>query len=98
MLPPSESFYTNVHPFVWLQEHFDHSEVQILISDKMEIDKHWSKEDFEKILSHRGVSSQFGVCDQLEGDMIYMPAFYGHATLNIEESIGMAYEFDRGDC
>jgi hypothetical protein len=27
-----------------------------------------------------------------------MPAHYGHSTLNLEESIGLAYEFDRGDC
>jgi hypothetical protein len=98
LLPPAQSFYTNTHPLVWLREHFNQSEVNVLTSSQVNVDQHWSRAEFRNILSQRGVSDLMGVCDQEVGDMIYMPAFYGHATLNLEENIGLAFEFDRGDC
>jgi hypothetical protein len=97
ILPPAQSFYTNEHPRDWLKSHFNDSEVRVL-SSKRSIDQSWSWDEFKDILSHRGLSSRLGVCDQSPGDMLYMPAHYGHSTLNLEESIGLAYEFDRGDC
>ena len=100
LLPPAHSFYSNQHPLAWIREHFNQTEVDILLSSSpLDLYEPWSKKaTFRKILSERGLSAHLGVCDQVPGDMIYMSAFYGHATLNLEESIGLAFEFDRGDC
>lgn len=37
-------------------------------------------------------------CVQGPGDVLYVPARWSHATINIDECIGMAVEFDTGDC
>ena len=33
---------------------------------------------------------------QESGDVIYVPRFYGHSVINFDQSIAVAYEFDRG--
>jgi hypothetical protein len=33
-------------------------------------------------------------CTQMAGDVVYVPRQYGHATLNTQESIGVAQEFE----
>jgi hypothetical protein len=33
-------------------------------------------------------------CTQRAGDVVYVPRQYGHATLNTQESIGVAQEFE----
>ena len=38
------------------------------------------------------------VCDQAEGELVYVPGFWGHAVVNTDEAIGFAIEFDLGDC
>ena len=35
-------------------------------------------------------------CLQESGDVIYVPRFYGHSVINFDQSIAVAYEFDRG--
>lgn len=37
-------------------------------------------------------------CVQSAGDVLYVPARWSHATVNIDECIGLAVEFDTGDC
>jgi hypothetical protein len=32
-------------------------------------------------------------CTQHAGDMIFVPSLWGHGTLNIQQSIGVAHEF-----
>lgn len=32
-------------------------------------------------------------CTQYSGDVIYVPSLWGHSTLNIQQSIGVAHEF-----
>ena len=32
-------------------------------------------------------------CEQLGGDVIFVPEMWGHAVINLEESIGYASEF-----
>lgn len=99
ILPPVHAFYSNKHPVAWIKEHFSPSEVEIFLDHGTEaFHHHWNKKTFRTMLTNRGISDHMGVCDQEAGDMIYMPAFYGHATLNLEESVGIAYEFNRGDC
>lgn len=98
LLPPAHAFYTNTHPLTWLKEHFNESEVDVLTSSADELNRRWSMDDYKRVLSGRGVSDFMDICDQEEGDMVYMPSFYGHSTLNLEESVGVALEFDRGDC
>ena len=83
----------------WLREHFNESEAKILETFPVEeVEKIWNKKEFQEFLKSRGVSGEMGICDQEEGDLVYIPSYYGHATLNMDESIGMAFEFDRGDC
>ena len=55
-------------------------------------------EDFLKMRNKSYLGNHLSFCDQVEGDMIYIPAFWGHSTVNVEEAVGIAYEFDRGDC
>lgn len=99
LLPPAQALYTNLHPLDWLKEHFNESLANKLISSsESDIDAQWSREDFESMLEDAALDKRMSVCDQVEGDMFYIPAFYGHATINTRESIGLAYEFDRGDC
>jgi hypothetical protein len=33
-------------------------------------------------------------CEQRAGDVLFLPDKWGHATLNVQTSIGLAYEFD----
>ena len=37
-------------------------------------------------------------CVQHTGEVLYVPAMWSHATINLDESIGLAVEFDTGDC
>ena len=37
-------------------------------------------------------------CMQNAGDVLYIPSGWGHATINIDESIGFAVEFELLDC
>ncbi len=37
-------------------------------------------------------------CVQEAGDIVIVPTFWGHATLNVEPTIGVAYEMDSGFC
>jgi hypothetical protein len=39
------------------------------------------------------VTTELLECEQLAGDVLFVPDSWGHATLNIEASIGVAYEF-----
>ncbi len=32
-------------------------------------------------------------CVQLPGDVIFVPEFWGHAVVNVRESMAVAYEF-----
>ena len=32
-------------------------------------------------------------CTQYSGDVMYVPTLWGHATLNVRQSIGVAHEF-----
>jgi hypothetical protein len=36
--------------------------------------------------------TKIAVCDQNEGDLIYVPAMHGHSTVNLERSVGFAFE------
>ena len=37
-------------------------------------------------------------CTQNVGDMLYVPSGWGHATINVDESIGFAVEFELLNC
>jgi hypothetical protein len=37
-------------------------------------------------------------CVQDAGDIVIVPTFWGHATLNVEPAIGVAFELDSGFC
>ena len=37
-------------------------------------------------------------CVQRPGELFYVPRFWGHATVNARTTVGMAVEFDMGDC
>ncbi len=37
-------------------------------------------------------------CVQHAGDIIYVPSGWSHSTLNVDECIGHAIEFDTSDC
>jgi hypothetical protein len=32
-------------------------------------------------------------CTQMAGDVVYVPPLWGHLTLNVQQSIGVAHEF-----
>ena len=40
-----------------------------------------------------GLSDGSFHCTQHAGDVIYVPPLWGHATLNVKQSIGVAHEF-----
>lgn len=41
-------------------------------------------------------SEQLGLqCMQEAGDIIYIPRLWGHAVLNVQESVGFAIEFEQ---
>ena len=37
-------------------------------------------------------------CVQGPGDMVYVPEGWGHSTVNLDETIGVAMEMDHGHC
>ncbi len=37
-------------------------------------------------------------CVQRPGDVLYVPARWTHATINLDECVGLALELDTGDC
>ena len=37
-------------------------------------------------------------CVQRGGEMLFVPAGWSHAVINMDECIGLAVEFDTGDC
>ena len=40
-----------------------------------------------------GIFDELLECTQYAGDIMYVPTLWGHGTLNIKQSIGVAHEF-----
>ena len=55
----------------------------------------WFNRQIMENLSTNDPSDTSGIfeCIQQEGDVLFVPESWGHATLNIEASIGVAFEF-----
>lgn len=37
-------------------------------------------------------------CVQHAGEVVYVPSMWSHATINLDECIGLAVELDTGNC
>ena len=55
----------------------------------------WLSEDYPSARASAENSSSFafGECQQEAGDIMYVPCEWGHAVLNLEDTVGMAVEF-----
>lgn len=49
----------------------------------------WLEEDYPALRE----SKAFWECEQRAGDVLYVPCEWGHAVLNVEDTIGLAVEF-----
>lgn len=84
LYPPAKAFFSKKHTHPW------YNEAEKIIQEAA---KTGSPVVFPE--TDAGIPLE---CTQREGDLIYLPPFWGHAILNLAESIGLAIEFDIGDC
>ena len=84
LYPPGKAFFSKRHTNTW------YAEVEKIIQEARATG---TKVVFPE--TEEGIPYE---CTQREGELIYLPPFWGHAILNLSEGIGMAIEFDVGDC
>jgi len=89
--PPSKSFYSKVHPTIWLQQ-----ARKLINQDKGQSQQPSTKRS--KYNFREGLNDLPFECTQNEGDIFFIPSFWGHSIINLSECIGVAVEFDLGDC
>ena len=84
LLPPSSSFYSKSHPSHWL-------------CDMMEEEKKRKKREAEGKEEGEGEggvrAEEVMMCLQGAGEAMFVPRRWGHSTLNILNSVGIAIEY-----
>jgi hypothetical protein len=89
LLPPSRTVRSNWHPTHWVGK-------EARLGEKHPAGRAWSWEHNGSTASMDSGSMQETwplKCVQKAGDLLYVPLHWGHATLNVHDSIGIAAEF-----
>jgi hypothetical protein len=80
LAPPLRSVYSTAHPLVWSQNNVS-----------------GMGDDVVQCIQEEGEALLFVIPLLIsEGDVIFVPESWGHAVLNLDESVGFASEFVYG--
>jgi hypothetical protein len=85
--------YSKAHPLRWAQNEWHRRSQR-----KLDFSSNTSSiDEFESVPDIHDADTVFE-CVQESNEAIFVPSFYGHATLNEQESVGIALEIDNKFC